>query len=243
MKIHTKILAALCLILLSSLCFTIKSYAGGWPTRKGRLLISPSINFFYADKYWDRQGKVNSYENDGYFTSTGFGDVELGARYYIGNIKYKYYFAIQGLAILPPYKNTANRYLGYEAAGADVRLIGSCSGKLGSKTYYFNLEGGVRQYFTSQGPFQVRYFSTFGYNFATRHQVTLSASGVISSSTNKEFSGNLPSNRDFSYLQGTLSYGYTIQKDLLLFAGVSRFLTGKNTGIGTNGSLSLVIKL
>ncbi|RYZ99482.1 MAG: hypothetical protein EOP47_16635 [Sphingobacteriaceae bacterium] len=264
MKIHTKkIKVAFCIILMGSLCYTVNSYAGGWPTRKGKLLISPSLNYFFANKYWDSNGKVTSYEKDGSFTSaglymyseyglskrvtlvgtgsfisnkykqddfentsTGFSDVEIGARYYLGNIKYKYYFAIQGLAVLPAYKNTATRYLGYEAAGADVRLIGSCSGKLGSKSYYFNIEGGVRQYFADQGPFQVRYFSTFGYNFAPKHQVTLSGSGVISSSTNKAFSGNLVTNKDFNYLQGTLSYGYTVNKNLVLFAGVNRFLAG-----------------
>lgn len=254
--------------------------AGGWPTRKGRLLISPSVNYFYADKYWDQQGNVQQYPKDGHFTSaglylyaeygltkritavgtlpvvsnhyqqsdykntsTGIADMEFGARYYLANINYKYYFAVQGMVVLPGYKNTPERNLGYEAMGGDIKLIGSGSGKIGTKAFYFNLEGGVRQYVADKGPFQFRYSGGFGFSPAKKHQLILGASGLTSSSTNKAFSGNLVANKDFSYLQGSFSYGYSVSSSFMVFAGVNRFLTGENTGIGTNGSLSVVVKM
>jgi hypothetical protein len=275
-----KLVCCFALLITGSLSYTPQAKAGGWPTRKGKLLISPSVNYFYADKYWDQQGKVQNYAKDGHFTSTGLyiyseygltkrvtlvgsvpvisnhyeqsdykntstgiADMEFGARYYLANINYKYYFAIQGMVVLPGYKNTPDRNLGYEALGGEVKLIGSGSGKMGKKAFYFNLEGGVRQYVADKGPFQFRYTGSFGLSLAKKHQVIVGASGLVSSSTNKTFSGNLVSNKDFSYTQGSFSYGYSITPNFMLFAGVNRFLVGTNTGIGTNGSLSVVVKL
>ncbi|MCD8741061.1 hypothetical protein LT679_10650 [Mucilaginibacter roseus] len=172
-------------------------------------------------------------------TSQGLGDMEFGVRYYLTNINFKYYFAIQGMAIAPLYSDTS---LGFSSGGAEVRAIGSGSGKIGSKNYYMNLEVGGRQYFQNAGPFQVRYTGAFGLNFDKHNQLALGVSGNYSTSINKILDENLVLNKDFSYTQGSFSYAYIVNPKLSFFAGVNQFLVGRSTGKGTTFSLSVITK-
>jgi hypothetical protein len=54
------------------------SYAGGFPVRPKRLLLSPSISYFYANKNWDSLRNKNLFPQGGQFTSLG---VSLYAEY------------------------------------------------------------------------------------------------------------------------------------------------------------------
>ncbi|WP_345953707.1 hypothetical protein [Mucilaginibacter sp. PAMB04168] len=162
----------------------------------------------------------------------GFGDAELGLRYYLTNIEFKYYIALQGTAIVPLYKGSS---LGLGAPGTDLSAVMSGSGK----NFYFTLQAGGRAYFSNSGPQQFRYTGTIGYNLDTHNQFSFGLSGVMSQSTNKQFSLNIVQNRDFSYHQASLSYGYLVNRDLSFFATVNQFLIGRNTGMGTNIGLSV----
>ncbi|WP_295767970.1 hypothetical protein [uncultured Mucilaginibacter sp.] len=243
--------------------------AGGWPVRKGKLLTSVSVSYFRANSAWDSTGKSRSYPGNGYFASQsigiyaeygisrrftgiaslpyvlnqikqdslkvsqyGFGDVEAGLRYYLTNIEFKYYLALQATAILPLYPRQS---LGLGAPGTDLSILMSGAGK----KYYFTVQTGGRFYFSDTGPTQFRYNGVIGYNIDLHNQLSAGLSGVISSSTNKEFNVNFVQNRDFAYHQLSLSYGYLLNRDLSFFATVNQFLFGRNTGKGTNIAFSV----
>ena len=64
-------------ILLITLIFFIAaqnlSYAdGGFPVRPGRLLISPSVSYFFATSEWDAAGVKKPFPDNGNFNSVGF---------------------------------------------------------------------------------------------------------------------------------------------------------------------------
>ncbi|MBS7566969.1 hypothetical protein KHS38_21370 [Mucilaginibacter sp. Bleaf8] len=174
---------------------------------------------------------------------SGLGDLEAGLKYYLANIAYKYYFTLQGTVILPLY--SSSKPLGYAQNGGELRLGFSGAGKLGSKFYSLSLENGVRQYFGTDGPIQDRYSASFGITLDRkfRDQLTLGASGLISASSIKAYTQNIYTTRDFSYTQVSLSYGHSFNTKTALFLSAGQFVTGRNTGIGTTGTVSLIFKL
>ncbi|MFD2144622.1 hypothetical protein [Mucilaginibacter antarcticus] len=272
--------------LLIAMVFVItacsKSYAGGFPVRPGSLLLSPSVNYFFANKGWDslrRQtpfangGRFqsisyslyseygiskrftavamlpfvnNSYkDNTGYASETaGFTDLEVGLRYYVANIDYIYYFTVQGTFITPMYSSNVN--LGYGQQGAEIKAAFAGSGKVFGKNYYFTLENGVRQYFGNSGPLQDRYTVTGGLTLDRRFKQQLSASLGGFYSTSSLSSGYDPTrvaaNKNFAFNQVSVSYGYSFNRKMAMFVTAGTFINGRNTGNGTSGSASIIIK-
>src|ERR1700761_3374703 len=49
-----------------------KSYAGGFPVRPGRLILSPAVTYFFANKEWDSTGVKKAFPNNGKFTSVTY---------------------------------------------------------------------------------------------------------------------------------------------------------------------------
>src|SRR3569623_2538379 len=49
-----------------------KSYADGFPLRPRRLLLSPSVSYFFAYKGWDSLRVLRPFPGNGKFTSTTF---------------------------------------------------------------------------------------------------------------------------------------------------------------------------
>jgi len=256
---------------------------GGFPARPGRLLITPSVSYFFANTQWDSTGVKKPFANNGKYSSVGltlyaeFGisrrfaatvslpyimnnytqgiapkstansglaDLETGIRYYVANIGFVYYFSVQGTAVTPLYSN--NPALGFGEEGAELKLAFSGSGHLGTLSTYFNVADGVRQYFGNNGPIQNRYSGTFGLSLDTTfmNQVSASVSGVNSFSNDKRFISAIPeTNKDFSFLQATVTYGHSFTKEISLFLSGGEFLTGRNTGVGTTASLAFIYRL
>lgn len=187
----------------------------------------------------------NSYrDTTGYSqTNQGPADFEIGLRYYAANINYIYYFSIQATYIVPLYKGLS---LGYQAQGAEIRFLFAGSGNLLGKNYYFTVENGIRQYFGGSGPIQDRYSGTVGLTLDRRgkNQVLASIGGFYStSSLSTAFNAKqIGSNRDFTFNQVSLSYGYTFSKKATIFVGGGTFISGRNTGNGSSASISLIIK-
>jgi hypothetical protein len=267
------------LTLVTCLLISFKAYCG-WPTRPHRLLVSPSLTYFWSGSDWDRNGKVVPRANDGSFSSTSFylyteygisrrlavtasvpyihyslkdavygtsavsgvGDLEAGLKYYLANIGYKYYFTLQGTAIVPLY---GTQSLGYGQKGGELRLGLSGAGKIGSKFYSLSLENGLRQYIGSTGPIQDRFSTSFGITLDRKFhdQVTLGASGLISASSIKTYTQNIYTTRDFAYTQVSLSYGHSFNTKTALFLSLGQFVIGQNTGIGTTATASMIFKL
>jgi hypothetical protein len=257
-----------------------KSYAGAFPVRPGRLLLSPSVTYFFANKQWDSTGVKKSFPGNGKFTSYGFSlyaeygisrrfsavalmpyvvntytqngvnynssgltDVELGLKYYLANINYVYYFAIQGTGIVPLYNSKG---LGYAEDGAEVKLSFAGSGEFFDKNYYFNIDNAVRQYFGSGGPIQYRYNGTFGITLDKlfKNQLSISIGGFYTSSNFKQFNVLNPyTNKNFSFTQASLSYGHAFSRQFSAFLTGGQFLIGRNTSVGNSVSLSLVYRI
>lgn len=256
-----------------------KSYADGFPMRPGRLLLNPSVSYFFATKGWDSARVLKPFPSNGKFTSTTFSlnaeygisrrwtavvqlpyvtstytqtgysssargltDLETGLRYYLANINYTYYFMLQGTVITPLYKN--NQSLGYGLTGAELKLSFAGSGHLFGVHDYFTLENGVRQYFGSQGPIQDRYSATFGLTLDKRfkNQVSVTFGGFYSVSDFKSFNVNPAIEKDFSFNQVSLSYGHAFAREFSVFVSAGTFINGRNTGDGSNVSLSLILR-
>ncbi len=264
--------------------FQSRGYAdGGFPVRPGRLLLAPSVNYFFANTAWDTTGApAKRYLNNGKYssmavtlygeygisrkfaavvslpyvynrytqniaptniTSNGLTDLETGIRYYLANIDFLYYFSLQGTAITPMYHN--NAALGYGEEGGELKLAVSGSGNLFDRSIYFNASDGFRQYFGTNGPWQNRYSGTFGINVDQefQNQVSVTASGILSRSTDKTFSPVFEANKDYSFFQVSLNYGHTFTDQISVFASAGKFLTGYNTSAGTLFSVSFVYRL
>jgi hypothetical protein len=174
-------------------------------------------------------------------SQSGLGDAEIGLKYYLANINYKYYFTLQGTAILPLY---ATQGLGYAQTGGELRLGFSGAGKLGSKFYSLSIENAVRTYFGTNGPLQDRYSGSFGLTLDKKFhdQLSLTVSGLISKSDIKSFTRNIFTARDYAFTQVSLSYGHTFNSRISMFLAAGRFVTGRNTGVGTNGSVALIYR-
>jgi len=175
-------------------------------------------------------------------SKSGLGDAELGLKYYLANINYKYYFTLQGTAVIPMYKTQG---LGYAQPGGELRLGFSGAGKLGSKFYSLSIENGVRKYFGEDGPLQDRYSASFGITLDKKFhdQLTAGVSGIISASSFTAFTRNIFTARDYEFTQVSLSYGHTFNSSFSMFLTASQFVVGRNTGIGTNGALALIYKI
>jgi hypothetical protein len=266
-------------VTLLCLLFGFKAYCG-WPTRPGRLIVSPSVSYFFSNKDWDRKGRRVIKPNNGSFTNTsinlyseygisrkvtavaslpyisykltddvsdpvtrsGLGDAELGLRYYLANISYKYYFTLQGTAVLPLYKTEG---LGYAQPGGELRLGFSGAGKVGTKFYSLSIENAVRQYFGNNGPLQDRYNASFGLTLDKKFhdQVSLGVSGIFSFSKLDEFNSNIFTARDYEFTQVSLSYGHTFNSSVSMFVTASQFVVGRNTTIGTSGAVALIYRI
>ena len=262
-----------------------RSYAGGFPVRPGRLILSPSVSYFFANKQWDSTGVKKPFANNGKFTSisislyaeygisrrfaavalvpyvinefkqtgydqkySGLTDAETGIKYYLANINYIYYFSLQGTAITPMYRNPTNGgpLLGYGEEGAELKLSFAGSGNLFDRSYYFNVDNAVRQYFGGDGPIQYRYNATFGITLDRKFKEQISASfgGFYSVSNFKQFNDLNPTlTRDFRFNQVSISYGHAFSHELSLFLTWGQFITGRNTGDGTSASLAFVYRI
>jgi len=282
LKTFTKTILIALILLITTKGVTFAD--GGFPVRPGRLLISPSISYFFASSQWDSTGIKKPFANGGKYTSfggtlyseyginrsfaavaslpfvynqytqntaprstnsSGLTDLETGIRYYLANIDFIYYFSLQGTAITPLYSNNAS--LGYGKEGGELKLAFSGSAPIGDLSCYFNAADGVRQYFGgNNGPIQNRWNATFGLSLDEEfsNQVSATLSGINSWSNDKSFVSALPeTNKNFSFIQASLSYGHSFTHEISLFLSGGEFLTGKNTGVGTTVSLAFIYRL
>ncbi|MEO6521140.1 MAG: hypothetical protein ABIN91_05655 [Mucilaginibacter sp.] len=190
----------------------------------------------------------NSISQSGYSASvSGFGDAELGIRYYLANINYNVYFSVQGNIVVPLYSNEVGKSLGYGSLGTDVKLIGAGDFSIASQKFYWEINTGVRQFLDDSGPFQLKNSLSFSYSINKKNQVSLAGTSLYSFSTLKQPLNvdnplDVASTKDFNFNQLTASYAYSIKRNKSLFFSFSKFITGRNTGAGTTLSIGYVYK-
>jgi hypothetical protein len=64
------LLKYLLVITIITITFQYKAQAGGYPIRPGRLILSPSVSYFFASKEWDSTGVKKPFPLNGKFNST-----------------------------------------------------------------------------------------------------------------------------------------------------------------------------
>jgi hypothetical protein len=75
MKNTKNYLSGLIIAAMFFFAFATKSYAhkaGGFPVRPGSLLLSPSVNYFFATKGWDSLRRLTPFIDNGRFQSIGY---------------------------------------------------------------------------------------------------------------------------------------------------------------------------
>jgi len=183
---------------------------------------------------------ISDYQQDNFKShAQGLTDLETGLKYYLANINYIYYFNLQGTVITPLYTDLN---LGYKETGAELKLSFSGSGSMLGTHFYFSVEDGIRQYFGSQGPIQDRYNGTFGISLSKKQQVALSIGGFYSASSFTSFTPIPASNKNFAFNQASISYGYSFTRRFSVFLNAGMFINGRNTGAGSSGSASLILR-
>lgn len=171
----------------------IKSYAGGFPTRPGRLILSPSVTYFFSNKEWDSTGVKKSFPNNGKFNSVNY---SLYAEYGISRR-----FAVVGTV---PY--IVNNYT---AAGKSYPSSGLTDLEVGLKyylanidyTYYFSLQGtGITPMYNSK--------SLLGYHEnGAELKLSFAGSGTL---FNRNYYFNVDNGvRQYFGNEGPLQYRYT----------------------------------
>jgi hypothetical protein len=123
-------------------------YAGGFPVRPGKLIISPSVNFFKASKGWDSVRTLKPFNNDGRFTSLSY---SMYAEY--GLTKR---FALVGL--LPYVVND------YQQSDFKSHTQGVTDLEVGIKYYMANIN--YIYYFSLQGTFIAPLYSDTNLGYA-----------------------------------------------------------------------------
>jgi hypothetical protein len=271
------ILAFLFTTLLSS---SQQAYAGGRPVGKKRLFIIANASYFFNDKFWDQNGDVQPYADNGKystfslsvsaeygfsrrvsllatlpysdsffnnslssFNSNSLGDASVGVSYYIANIAYRTYFSVQANLLFPVYRNTASQNHGYGYVGANTQFIASGDFKAFEKPFAFSLVLGASQYYGDLAPLQLNFAGTLGFSISKNNQLSITGTQASSFSPSKAFDPTSPvPAKDFTYTEVTATLSHNISRNKSIFFSGTRFLIGKNTGIGNTISVGYAYK-
>ena len=129
----TRSLKYLAVVALITIAFQNNARAGGFPVRPGRLILSPSIGYFFASKEWDSTGRKESFPGNGKYTSE---TLSLYAEYGISR-------RFSAVATLPFTFNQFNE------TGYSAKYQGLTDLETGIKYYLFNIN--YIYYFSLQG--------------------------------------------------------------------------------------------
>lgn len=127
------LLKYLLVITIITTTFQFKALAGGFPLRPGRLLLQPSVSYFFANKEWDSVGVKQPFPSNGKFNSTM---VSLYAEYGIS----RRFSAV----VLAPYV-----FNQYQQTGFNQSFQGPGDLETGIKYYLANIS--YIYYFSLQG--------------------------------------------------------------------------------------------
>lgn len=119
-----------------------KSYAGGFPVRPGSLLLSPSVNYFFAKKGWDSLRRLTPFADGGQFKSISY---SLYAEYGISK-------RLTFVALLPYVMNNYHTNTGFNS-----QTNGLTDLETGFRYYIANID--YIYYFTVQGTFIMPLYS------------------------------------------------------------------------------------
>ncbi len=183
--------------------------------------------------------------------NASMGDASLGFSYFFNNDNPYKHTSLSGSLLIPLYQNSVINnlpanvtmpYVGFQTVGAEVKLGFSGTNIKTLKNTYYDVEGGIRQYFSASGPTQAFFNATFGVPLDNYWNLKATLNGVNSNGTTGAITNVYGLNRDFSYLRFTFAAGYKISKQTSLWANVFTDISGRNIGAGHGFSLFAVIK-
>ena len=181
-------------------------------------------------------------------TTAGLGDAKLGLSYFFNDFDNNNHVSLTGSVIIPLYQNSTNSALpiiGFQSLGAELKLgfAGTATG--GFKNPYYDIEFGVRQFFTDGGPTQLFANVTGGVPISDTWKIAGTISGVnsVSSSAKSTSSAVFYNyNKSFDYIRIAANIGKTINDNVSIWGGIYTDIAGRSVGRGSGLSLSAVIK-
>ncbi len=208
--------------------------------------ISRRLNFLYNLPIVNQVDNNTSGKNKLY-SAFALGDASLGLSYFFNDFDDLTHVCLTGSLIVPLYQNQGTPYpnIGYQSLGAEAKLGFSGSATGGFRNPYYDIEFGMRQYFASDGPFQVFANVTGGIPVSDDWKISGTISGVnsissaITSSTTQVFYNY---NKSFYYLRLAANAGYVVNENLSIWGGLYTDVAGRSVGKGSGLSLSAVIK-
>ena len=183
----------------------------------------------------------------GVINSNGsLGDATMGLQYLLHDFDFYKYLTFTGSLILPLYpgdQTNTKPMPGYQEVGLEGKLGFSGSTRTRLYNHYWDANVGVRRYLSSSGPTQFFFDALYGIPVSDKVKITVSLSGVNSSSPDQGFAINPFINRHFSYLRITPGIGFKTSENAQIFLNVFSDISGKNVGKGSGGSITYVVKL
>ncbi|MDE3235077.1 MAG: hypothetical protein KGO81_03905 [Bacteroidota bacterium] len=193
---------------------------------------------------------IQTYSETNYLSQTSsMGDATVGLSYYTNMNDYTKHFSITGSLILPLYQNinfaptgsnVTTPIIGFQSVGGELKLGFAGNAQNTSRSVYYDLEAGVREYFSTLGPTQTFFNATLGVPLDDDWKLFGTLNGVSSNSTATTAIDNI--NRDFGYFRMTAGAGLRVSKTSQLYASVFQDVSGRNIGRGHGFSLFAVIK-
>lgn len=207
--------------------------------------VEKNLNFVFNVPYVVQSMSTSSSQ------IASLGDATLGVSYYFPNENPYKHVSLTGSVIIPlsqtvtTITSTNSNYLppiGFQSLGVEAKLGFSGTNMNVLKNTYYDIEGGVRQYFATAGPSQAFFNATFGVPLDKDWKIAGTLGGVTSSSGNTSTTTTSTINRDYGYLRLTFAAGYTISPGTSLWANVFTDVSGRSIGVGRGFSVFAVFK-
>lgn len=181
-------------------------------------------------------------------SNASLGDATFGLSYLLNTFDYSKFLTVTGSLIVPLYTNNVNKtpYTGFQQVGGEIKFTYSGSNGERYSNTYFDINLGVKQYFSPEGPTQVFGDALLGVPLDEDNKLTFQVSSTKSSSTQTGLvldPNNLFLNRQFNYFRLTAGYGRRISQNHQIFFTLFTDVSGRNTGKGGGGAISLVAEL
>lgn len=208
---------------------TIGLYAATGLSRRVDIFVNVPFSYVTASDFYTKIGK------------SGIGDITAGISYHTPSDDLKSYFTLKAQFFIPVYSNLSTPYLGYGSKGAQIGVNYSFLPKKGQFTV---IEGTIARYFDNvDGPTQLGFGISHGFQLPKFQSLTFVFNHLTSISSNKIFSSNLNSNKDFMVGRIAGSYGKRISRTITPYIQASYPFYGRNVGQGFSFSLFLSIRL
>jgi hypothetical protein len=168
-------------------------------------------------------------------TKIGVGDVIAGLAFHTPSEDLRSYFTVKAHVIVPMYSNIVSPYLGYGSKGVQFAANYSFLPRKGN---FAIIEGTVTRYFDQvDGPTQYGAALSYGFQLPKFQSLTFTFNHMNSISSNKIFSSNLNSNKDFMVGRLSGSYGKRISRTVTPYVQASYPFYGRNVGQGISISV------